>query len=185
MKCAAEVASDKMAGPIRAPRVRERGKKPADTHSARQHRALFVDIDGVLHPTTVDGSAGTGDVVHTTLFGWLPVLSRALQPHPDVVIVVHSTWRYTHDLEELRGVLGALGSRVVGATPRGPRYESILWWLNMNPQFANYRVLDDDPREFPSPAPSELILCNPATGVSAPDVLHQLNLWLAGAGAGQ
>ena len=98
--------------------------------------------------------------------------------HPDVVIVVHSTWRYTHDADELRLLLGALGQRVVGATPRGPRYESIEWWLNMNPKFGSYRILDDDAREFPTPTPPELILCDPATGVAAPKVLAALRTWL-------
>jgi hypothetical protein len=45
----------------------------------------------------------------------------------------------------------------------------------MNPSFSDYRILDDAPTEFPDPVPPELILCNPATGVSAPEVLHALS----------
>lgn len=48
----------------------------------------------------------------------------------------------------------------------------------MNPRFADHRILDDDAGEFPSPAPPELILCNPATGVAAPGVLAALRNWL-------
>ena len=95
-------------------------------------------------------------------------------------IVVHSTWRYMHDVDELKLLLGALGPQVVGATPRGPRYESIEWWLQMNPSFADHRILDDDASEFPTPPPPELILCNPTTGVAASDVLAALRAWLEG-----
>ena len=91
-----------------------------------------------------------------------------------MAIVVHSTWRYTHDVDELKLLLGALGPKVVGATPRGPRYESIQWWLQMNPSFADHRILDDDASEFPTPPPPNLILCNPTTGVAAPVVLAAL-----------
>lgn len=140
-------------------------------------RALFLDFDGVLHPA-VEGSPATGIVVPTPLFGWLPALARELEPHPDVVVVVHSTWRYTHDLEELRELLGGLGERVAGTTPRGPRYESILWWLHMNPRFISHRILDDAQNEFPQPPPAELILCDPETGVAAADVQAALRSWL-------
>ena len=80
---------------------------------------------------------------------------------------VHSTWRYTHATEELRDVQGALGTRFVGAIPRGPRYESIVRWLHMNLLFRSYRILDDDPAEFPIPPPSELIVYESQTGVEA------------------
>lgn len=146
-------------------------------------RALFLDFDGVLHPTVEgasasDSAAGVSAAVHTTLFGWLPALVALLKPHPDLVIVVHSTWRYTHNLEELREILGPLGGRVVGSTPRGPRYESIQWWLHANPAFGSHCILDDDPREFPEALPAELIVCDPSTGVSAPDVQARIKAWL-------
>ena len=140
-----------------------------------QPYALFLDFDGVLHPTT-DGTNAEG-VVRIVHFGWLPLLASVLERH-HVRIVVHSTWRYTYDIDELRALLSVLGPRVIGATPRGPRYESILSWLHLNPQFANYRMLDDDAREFPAPPPPDLILCNPAKGVSEPRVLAALSAWL-------
>ena len=142
-------------------------------------RVLFLDFDGVLHPTLDDVEGGSGESVATGLFGWVPVLAMALKPYPDVEVMVHSTWRYTHDPDELRELLGALGPRFLGATPRGPRYESILWWLHLNPTFASHRILDDNPREFPTPKPAELIVCHPLRGVSDPKVLASLNEWLA------
>ncbi len=140
--------------------------------------ALFLDIDGVLHPTGVEGAAAEAAVVTTTLFGWLPQLVAHLKPYPHVSIVVSSTWRYTHNLEELRDVLSELGPRVVGATPLGMRYESIQGWLELNPVFKSHRILDDALTEFPDPPPPELILCDPRTGVSSADVLAALQNWL-------
>jgi hypothetical protein len=127
----------------------------------------------VLHPTDdADVPAGT------THFEWLPYLERVLAPHRDVAVLVHSTWRYTYTDEELRALLGPLGSRLVGSAPRGPRYESIRWWLVANKAFSDYRMLDDDAREFPQPQPAELILCNPVSGVSDAIVLGLLRQWL-------
>lgn len=140
---------------------------------APSRRLLSLDFDGVVHPTD------EADVrIATTHFGWLPHLASALASHPDVAVLVHSTWRYTYDPEELRELLGPLGSRVVGSTPKGPRYESILRWLSANTQFSDYRILDDAAREFPHPPPAELILCNPASGVSDAAVLGLLRQWL-------
>lgn len=184
MNCATAMVPAPASGHPRTARARARDRGRAEKHGgapvARQDRALFIDIDGVLHPTTVEGSREADGIVHTPMFGWLPVLAGVLRSHPDVVLVVHSTWRFTHDVDELRGVLGALGSRVVGATPRGPRYESILEWLRLNTGFTDYRILDDDATEFPSPPPPELVLCDPSAGVSGPEVLEALRSWLGG-----
>ena len=170
-----------LAATRRAPPLGQPGKRTrsGSARAAKSARALFLDFDGVLHPTTIEADIEADEiVVGTGLFGWLPALVSALRTHPDVSVVVHSTWRYTHDIDELRDVLGVLGSRVVGATPRGPRFESIQWWLHTNPSFGNYRILDDDPKEFPVPSPPELILCDPSTGVAAPAVLAALRTWL-------
>ena len=170
-----------LAATRRAPSLGQPGKRSRSGHAraAESARALFLDFDGVLHPTTLEADIEKNEiVVGVGLFGWLPALVGVLRTHLDVSVVVHSTWRYTHDINELRGVLGSLGNRVVGATPRGPRLESIEWWLHMNPRFGSYRILDDDPREFPTPPPPELILCNPRTGVAAPAVLNAIRQWL-------
>jgi hypothetical protein len=145
---------------------------------AQPKRVLFLDFDGVLHPTMEDLDGDSDACIATPLFGWLPLLATALASHPDVGIVVSSTWRYTHDQDELRELLGPLRGRFLGATPRGPRYESIQWWLHLNPMFASHRILDDNPREFPTPAPKELIACHPHRGVSDSEVLAQLREWL-------
>jgi hypothetical protein len=136
-------------------------------------RILSLDFDGVLHPL------GTGTTtISTTHFGWLPVLERLLAAHPDVRVLVHSSWREAYRPEELQMLIGPLEKRFVGAAPMGQRYESVLWWLQMNPAYSSYRILDDDATEFPDPLPDELVLCDPLQGVSDPLVQAQLRSWL-------
>lgn len=170
-----------MAPKRRAPSLGQPGKRQRSSRvraAKPPPRALFLDFDGVLHPTVLSRFDEPPESLSTVFFGWLPALVGVLRSHPDVAIVIHSTWRYTHSDDELRLLLGALGAQFAGTTPRGPRYESIEWWLHMNPLFANHRILDDDASEFPVPTPSELILCNPTSGVAAPAVLAALRNWL-------
>ncbi len=109
---------------------------------------------------------------------WLPVLSQALARHGDVRIVVHSTWRFDYDLEELRELLGQLGERVIGATPAGNRLESIEKWLDEHPEVVSFRILDDVGGDFYR-RPEELILCDPSFGITDPKAQRQLRSWLS------
>lgn len=146
--------------------------------SSKAPRILFIDVDGCLHPDT-KGIPLIGPSISTPHFGWLPHLIGALRGHDDVGVVVHSTWRLEYNLAELREVLGVLGGRVVDATARGlSRYESIVGWLEEHPTCRSFRILDDQASEFPLPAPAELVLCDPSSGVSAPAVLQALKAWL-------
>lgn len=144
--------------------------------SLAELRVLFLDFDGVLHPTLAQDARDKR--IETGLFGWLPALTRMLRPHPDVVIVVHSTWRYTHNDEELRELLESISDRVVGSTPPGPRYESIQAWLRLHRSMTDHRILDDETLEFPDPLPAELVVCDPRMGVTAPGVQAALRQWL-------
>ena len=136
-------------------------------------RVIFLDFDGVVH------AAGDGveSVVH---FQWLHVLVQLLKPWPDVHLAVHSTWRYLHTPTELRALLGSLGPRFIGAVPRGPRAESVLWFLHLNPAITRYLVLDDAPHEFPPDVPGELVVCNSQCGISATQVQVRIRSWLEG-----
>jgi hypothetical protein len=133
---------------------------------------IFLDFDGVLSPA--DGNTAV------LSFVWLPILAQLLAPWPDVRLAVHSTWRYFYKSDELPELLGSLGSRFIGAVPRGPRAESILWFLHLNAAITNYLVLDDAPAEFPADFPGPLVLCEPLRGISAPEVQARIEAWLAG-----
>jgi HAD domain in Swiss Army Knife RNA repair proteins len=138
-------------------------------------RVLFLDFDGVLHP----GPDVTSKPTH---WCWLPDLVELLAWHAEVRIVVHSLWRLDHSVDELRALLGELAERVIDATPQGGRLESIEAWLVGRPDIVSYRVLDDDEREFFYPLPAELIVCDPALGVTDPRARRQLLEWLDGGG---
>lgn len=145
------------------------------------HRVLFLDFDGVLHPGPPPlGRGEEQPFIATKHFGWLPALLRTLAPHPDVKVVVHSTWRLAYDEAELWEILSDLGGRYLGATPAGERYASILQWLEANPGVTSYRILDDEPDEFPQPLPEQLIVCDPTQGVTGLEVASALRQWLSG-----
>lgn len=133
-------------------------------------RALFLDFDGVLHPAGTETQA----VQH---FQWLPVLAELLLTCEDIVVVVHSTWRYTHTDSELCQLLGPLGPRFVGCVPRGPREESIYWFLQMNPAIEDYLILDDAAREFTRTGPEKLTLCDPERGISDDSARARIAQW--------
>lgn len=136
-------------------------------------RVLFLDFDGVLTKVRVE----TGPPLP---FEWLPILAALLEPWPDVRIAVHSTWRYDHQDDELRDLLGPLGSRFIGSVPRGPRAEAICWFLDSNPAIASHLVLDDAAAEFPDDFPGALVLCDSLFGISDARVRAAVAAWLVG-----
>lgn len=72
------------------------------------NRYLFLNFDGVLHPV--------GAQVNR-LFCQLELLETWLRLHPSGRIVISSSWRIRHPLDELREIFSEdLRLRVVGAT---------------------------------------------------------------------
>jgi len=136
-------------------------------------RVLFLDVDGVLHP-------GPNVPTRLTHMCWLPELEQVLSRHPDVAVVVHSTWRYRYELAEFRSLLGtSFGARVIDFVPAGERYFGICQWLAQHRRPGlTYRILDDEAGEFPTPAPAELIVCDTRRGVDDPVVRALLHQWL-------
>jgi hypothetical protein len=132
-------------------------------------KTLFLDFDGVLHPT----SGGQP-------FSRLPLLEAALSGY-ECDIVISSSWRHHHSLQELvehfpatlrRSVVGTTGPPYIG---KWPRYQEILNYCQAN-GVRDWVALDDSFLEFPSPC-KELILCNPNTGIDAKQ-LTALKQWL-------
>lgn len=86
-------------------------------------QALYLDYDGVLHPETVLVSKSKGIYVtcpftpNPTLFMWCDHLIEALDPHPQVKIVLSTYWIKHSGFEFSRNKLPqSLRERVVGAT---------------------------------------------------------------------
>jgi len=142
-------------------------------------RVLFCGFDGVLHPR--DAARVPFGIAPTRLFEWVDVLAALLAPHPETFVVVHSAWRHEFAPMELAPALGPIAGQWLGCVPPGPTHPAILAWLARNPTVDTYRVLDDDPRQFPDPPPPQLLLCHPNTGVHEARVQRQLRAWLHGA----
>lgn len=136
----------------------------------------FLDFDGVLHPvrSTVD-----------QLFCRLHLFQDWLRNRPGVDVVISSSWRECHPLDELRSFFdGDLQSRVLGATPqikrdewaqwdgepmptRFERQREILQWLNRNEgPCSSWVALDDQAWLFPPHEP-RLVRCDGSIGLTS------------------
>lgn len=137
-------------------------------------RLLTLDFDGVFHNAKAGPMSGER-------FVWVPLLADLLAPWPDVKLAVHSTWRYDHSDAELAELLAPMQSRFIGAAPRGPRELAIQGLVYaLKGRLTDWRVLDDSPEEFRELGSERLIVCEPATGLSAPAVQQRLRSWLSG-----
>ena len=135
-------------------------------------RLIFLDFDGVLHEAR-------GDLEDEQYFEWLPIIAEAIAPYPDVHVAVHSSWRHMHTPEELSGLMRGLAGRYLGAVPPGTRERAIREYLRQVPHVRDYLVIDDAPNEFSRIRGRRLLICDPMTGLSAPDVRQRLASWLA------
>lgn len=135
-------------------------------------KVLFLDFDGVLHPTHLAGESpfSRSHLLEETLTQFFPK------------IVVTSSWRFTHNLDRLRKVLpayisthivGATGSAVIGKYPRFTEIHHFLQGFGA----ADWKALDDSYWEFPKSC-RQLIRCNPNTGIADKQIL-ELNQWLS------
>ena len=72
---------------------------------------LFLDFDGVLH-------RATGESILIDHFEYAERLGFAIALFPEVQVVISSSWREVHRLDELREFCGPiLGRRIVDVTP--------------------------------------------------------------------
>ena len=137
-------------------------------------RLIFLDFDGVLHEAR-------GDLDDGRLFEWVPILVELIAPHPDVRVVAHSSWRHMHTPDELRTFMRGLSERYLGAVPSGPRERAIREYLRRSPHIREYIVIDDSPADFSRIRGRRLLICDPRTGLSAPEIKRRLAEWLTGA----
>ena len=134
-------------------------------------KTLFLDFDGVLHPTLAQPSA---------LFIHGSRLVEALRPYP-VNIVISSSWRFHFSKEEYLAKLPAeLAGQVVGATGKAhvgkfARWHEIQQYIKKH-RIKEWRALDDSSFEFPSIC-RELIACDGSIGVASAQ-LDLISGWL-------
>ena len=137
-------------------------------------KLLFLDFDGVLHPTLCDPSAYFSETSR--------LLASVEGFEAGLGIVISSSWRFHCTTDEIMRLLcPALGKLIVGSTPnvspgKHQRYREIVAFLEMQGKSPDWRALDDSAFEFPTVCP-QLILCNGRTGIDDP-VITEIRTWL-------
>ena len=136
------------------------------------NKFLFLDFDGVLHPTT-----------HGSLLFSNSYLLENVFLNYQCNIVISSSWRFHAKIEELKLKLpnpmhpllrGVTGEPYIG---KYSRYHEIVGYLyDREKHLADWRALDDSLLEFPEGC-ENLIACNPKTGITHHEV-SQLIEWL-------
>ena len=140
-------------------------------------KTLFLDFDGVLHPTLAQPSV---------LFIHGSRLAEALRPYT-VDIVISSSWRFHFSKEEYLAKLPAeLAGQVVGATGEAhigkfARWHEIQRYIKKH-RIKEWRAIDDSSFEFPS-GRRELIACDGSIGVASAQ-LDLISGWLRQASDG-
>lgn len=133
-------------------------------------KVLFLDFDGVLHPTS-HGSV---------LFSQMNLLEEAVG-NESCQIVISSSWRFHMDLAKLRGqfssnmrerILGVTGEPYIGSYARFHEINAYAQAQGID----DWRALDDSFWEFPKGC-DQLIRCNPNTGMSSVEV-NLVKSWL-------
>lgn len=124
---------------------------------------LALDFDGVLHP----GLAGT--------LIYIDRIESFLSDHPMVHVAFSTTWRENYSTSEMASWFpNTMRSRFVGSTPilpDGPfqRWREIQAFRAGQQMDGAWAALDDDASLFPPNCP-ELVLCDSARGVRAPQL---------------
>ena len=149
-----------------------------------KNKYLFLDFDGVLHPDRYSLSNYDPDRVfrNNEIFSQAPILAALLTEYPCQVII-SSSWRFTHSLDEMKeklpkgiakNVAGVTGDAYVGPHPRYNEIKEYL--MSHNKSFFSWRALDDAKLEFPNGC-TDLILCDPNTGIATKQI-EELKKWL-------
>jgi hypothetical protein len=150
---------------------------------------LYLDYDGVLHHENVLRNRKRGphivaEGVHR-LFEHAPLLERLLEPHPDIRIVLSTSWAMHMGFSRARSRLSrSLKDRVIGSTwhsdmdpwvferlPRGKQIE--LDVLRRGP--GDWLALDDDDANWPAWSRDRLIRTHDEQGLSGPGLTEALS----------
>lgn len=128
---------------------------------------LFLDFDGVLHPSPNKMS---------TEFSALPLFEEWLRSHTQVEVVISSSWRDVMDIDVLKAIFSQdLQDRIIDKCPTLPfdkiehevhwRYKEIMTWIAINKYEGQWVALDDAIDAFPDSLP-QLVACNQKVGLT-------------------
>lgn len=130
---------------------------------------LFLDFDGVLHPDP--------PVSESPLLCRAPLIQQWLTAHPNVAVVISSTWRVTRSLDQLKALFPEWRERIVGVTPNIPaesfqrQGECEAWMREHANPWTPWLALDDRPWNF-RPFEKRLILVERTVGLTNDDLLR-------------
>ena len=141
------------------------------TDSAQAACVLFLDFDGVTHPEPCKAE-------HE--FCQLSLIEEVLRQHPRVDVVISSSWRQVHSLEEMRAHFAPdIAQRVVGVTPSNKQPTS-AWlpgaavaferegecdsWMKQNRSWGTPWVAIDDRAHWFRPGCNDLLQTSAKTG---------------------
>ena len=142
------------------------------TQASQSHNpVLFLDFDGVLHPVHAQADQ---------LFTAIPLLELVLREFPNLDVVVSSSWREVHPLDELLEYFSAdIRSRFIGITPARPELAEVpddLWsyvregecavWIARHRPWVPWIAVDDDAWRF-KPHSKRLFLVEGKIGLTA------------------
>lgn len=137
---------------------------------------LFLDFDGVTHPDPCEKDQ---------LFQSLPLIEAVIRRYPGVLVILSTTWRTMHPLDELKDLFSSdLAERVLGGTPLLSLYD-LAWypvpisarsrqreieaWLHQNRTLNHpWVAIDDRPWWFESECPN-LLVTSALTGFTESD----------------
>ena len=132
---------------------------------------LFLDFDGVTHPEPCKAE-------HE--FCQLALIEEVLRQHPGVDVVISSSWRQVHTLDEMRAHFAPdIAQRVVGVTPSNKQPTS-AWlpgaavsferegecdsWMKQNRSWGTPWVAIDDRAHWFRPDCADLLQTSSKTG---------------------
>ena len=134
---------------------------------------LFLDFDGVLHPSLCNDN---------DRFSKVNLLSQALTSSK-CQIIISSSWRFQFTLDQLKKMLPRSVSNLVvdttgeAITGQYARYNEIKYWLeSIQKPFADWMAIDDAINEFP-PDCRSLIATKSSQGITR-DQIIELEQWL-------
>lgn len=157
---------------------------------------LFLDFDGVLHPDEVfitptgPQLRGSGE-----LFMWAPLLEETLVSHPDVKIVLSTSWvRQLGFSKAKKRLPPSLQARVIGSTwhsSMSKEWADQIWWdqTSRHGQILKYvararitkwLALDDDAEGWSKDKLNLLLLTDPEKGLTTPNLIKALNARIDG-----
>ncbi|MFY2597147.1 HAD domain-containing protein [Achromobacter xylosoxidans] len=144
---------------------------------------LYLDYDGVLHPENVVRTRRRGPVLSGypghALFEHVEALHHALEPYPEVLIVLSTTWVQVQRYSRARKHLGPLRPRVIGATYHSAMPKDLfqdmsrglqVWADVRRRQPGAWLALDDDAHDWPAWARNNLVHTDDEFGVAHPAV---------------